>query len=67
MTLYILLVLACPIDQPPGHRDCVAVVDEVASVEACRTRYQEIKQTLPANMRLGFPECHNPLRNKVSK
>lgn len=56
-TVWVLLVLACPTDQKPGARDCVAVIDEVDSVPACKARYLEIKATLPPNMALGFPEC----------
>lgn len=55
--IFTLLVLACPDGERPGHRECVAVVAEVGSVAECRSLYQEIKATLPENMKLGFPEC----------
>jgi len=55
--LFALYVLACPLGEQPGHRLCVAVIEEVESVKECRSRYLEIKATLPANLHLGFPEC----------
>lgn len=62
--VFLLLVMACPTDQPPGSRECVAVIVETDSVAGCRATYREIKATLPANLALGFPEC---TRKKESK
>lgn len=60
---FVLLVLACPIQPLP--RECVAVVAEVASIQECRSLYQEIKASLPAGMALGFPECHRPKQKET--
>jgi hypothetical protein len=57
LMLFALHVLACPLGEKPGHRECVAVIAETPSVAECRQLYQEIKATLPANLHLGFPEC----------
>ena len=55
-TQFVLLVLACPVELS-GQRDCVAVIEETVSVAECRSRYKEIKATLPPSLHLGFPEC----------
>lgn len=60
---FTLLVLACPINVPPPHKDCVAVVAPVESVSECRALYQEIKATLPQGLKLGFPECVRGKKN----
>lgn len=55
--IFVLYVLACSLNLPPGERDCVVVIADLPSVAACRDLYQEIKATLPADMKLTFPEC----------
>lgn len=55
--LFVLLVLACPVNEKPGSRDCVAVVAETPSVAACRALFLELKATLPAGLVLTYPEC----------
>lgn len=55
----ILLMLVCGYDDAKDSwtRDCVAWREHVASVVECRERANEIRRTLPANLRANFPEC----------
>jgi len=55
----VLIVLVCAFDDAKGQwtRDCVAWREHVATVAECKERADEIRRTLPANMRAGFPEC----------
>lgn len=59
MTPATLIVLACAFDDTKGQwtRDCVAWTEHVANISECRDRYSEIKASLPAGIRLGWPEC----------
>jgi hypothetical protein len=64
MILFYLYVLACNPTLPPGDRNCVVIVSDAMSTADCRNLYLEIKATLPADMKLGFPECIRASRLK---
>lgn len=68
----LLIVLVCDNTPPPPNtgvteRDvCAAHIEVVASRSECHERLEQIRLTLPANLRIAsYPECARDRRERV--
>lgn len=66
----LLIVLVCDVtvlDRVTDRDACAAHIEVVANRRECHERLDEIKLTLPANLRIAsFPECARDRRERVA-